>query len=146
MDFKILSRVLLLCFLFSSTLISAVPKDISFFDNKPRGLTKDFYIYRYLQEPTTTLKEAWSLLEQTSRMSMKLFHVYANKLDEPEIKKVSQCLKMKLKPLLQSDDECLSIKFSPYLATLLNKDELKKVEKRLEKYEYLKIFTCNIFK
>mgnify|MGYP003571728343 CR=1 FL=1 len=138
MDFKILSRVLLLCFLFSSTLISAVPKDISFFDNKPRGLTKDFYIYRYLQEPTTTSKEAWSLLEQTSRMSMKLFHVYANKLDEPEIKKVSQCLKMKLKPLLQSDDECLSIKFSPYLATLLNKDELKKVKKRLEKYDFSK--------
>ena len=138
MDFKTLGRVLLLCLLFSSTLFSSVPKNISFFDDKPRSLVKDFYIYRYLKEPSTTSKKAWKLLEQTSRMSMKLFHVYANKLDEPGIKKVSQCLKMKLKPLLKSDDECLAIKFSPYYATLISKEELKKVEKRLEKYDVSK--------
>jgi soluble lytic murein transglycosylase len=138
MGFKILSRVLLLCSIFSSTLFAEVPKDISFFDDKPRGLSKDFYIYRYLKKSTTTSKEAWSLLEQTSRMSMKLFHAYAKRLDEPGIKKVSQCLKMKLKPLLKSDNECLAIKFSPYYATLISKDELKKVEKRLEKYDISK--------
>jgi len=135
MGFKTLSRVFLLCFLFSSSLFSSVPKDISWFDDKPRGLAKDFYIYRYLQKPTTTSKEAWKLLEYTSRMSMKLFHAYAKKLDDEGIKKVSKCLKMKLEPLLKSDDECLAIKFSPYYATLLDKDELKKVEARLKKYD-----------
>jgi len=138
MDFKSISKVLLLCFFFSSALFAEVPKDLSFFNDKPRGLSKDFYIYRYLQKPTTTSKEAWKLLEQTSRMSMKLFHAYANKLDDPGFKKVSKCLKMKLKPLLKSDDECLAIKFSMYDATKLNKEELKKVEKRLAPYDISK--------
>ena len=150
MDFKTSSRVLLLCFLFSSTLFSEVPKDISFFNDKPRGISKDFYIYRYLKKPSTTSKEAWKLLGLTSRMSMKLFYAYANKLDEPGIKKVSKCLRMKLKPLLQSDDECLAIKFSPYLATQLSKEELKNVEKRLAKYKISKslhvIYSDNPFK
>ncbi len=138
MGFNTLGRVLLLCLLLSLTLFAQVPKDISFFDDKPRGLSKDFYIYRYLKKPTTTSKEAWKLLEQTSRMSMKLFHVFANRLDDPGIKKVSQCLKMNLNTLLKSDDECLAIKFSLYDATKLDKEELKKVEKRLAQYEISK--------
>ncbi|WP_024955549.1 lytic transglycosylase domain-containing protein [Sulfurospirillum arcachonense] len=139
MHFRILSRGLFLCLLFSSALFSATPKDLSFFDDKPRGIAKDFYIYRYLQKPTTTPKEAWKLLEQTSRMSMKLFHAYAAKWNEPEITKISKCLKMKLKPLLETnDDECLAIKFSPYLATKISKDELKSIEKRLSQYDISK--------
>lgn len=150
MDFKNFSRVLLLCFLFSSTLFSGVPKDLSFFDDKPRGLAKDFYIYRYLKQPTTTPEEAEKLLELTSRMSMKLFHVYANKLDDSGFKKVSKCLKMDLKTLLQSDDECLAIKFSLYYATKLDKGELQKIEKRLINYDISKslhvIYSDNPFK
>ena len=138
MGFKTLSRVFILCILFSVTLFALVPKDLSFFNDKPRGIAKDFYIYRYLQKPTTTPEEAEKLLEMTSRMSMKLFHAYAKRLNEPGFTKVSKCLKMKLKPLLKSDDECLAIKFSPYYATLLSKDELKNVEKRLSKYNISK--------
>jgi len=52
MGFKTLGRVLLLCLLLSPTLFAEVPKNISFFDDKPRGLSKDFYIYRYLKKPT----------------------------------------------------------------------------------------------
>jgi soluble lytic murein transglycosylase len=146
MGFKTSGRVLLLCLLFSTFSFSAVPSDLSFFDDKPRSLVKDFYIYRYLKKPTTTSKEAWKLLEQTSRMSMKLFHAYAQKLNEPGIKKVSKCLKMDLDSLLKSDDECLAIKFSPYYATKLNKEELKIVEKRLQNYEdsnYLHVIYSN---
>ena len=138
MHFKTIGKVVLLCLIFNSYLFSSVPKDLSFFDDKPRGLTKDFYIYRYLKKPTTTSEEAWKLLELTSRMSMKLFHEYAKKLDDPGIKKVSKCLKMKIKPLLKEDDECLAIKFSIYAATKLNKEELKKVEQRLNNYNISK--------
>lgn len=138
MQFKIIGRTLLLCLLFSSALFSSAPKDLSFFNDKPRGIAKDFYIYRYLKKPTTTSEEAWKLLEMTSRMSMKLFHAYAAKLDEPGIKRVSQCLKMKLKTLLKEDDECLAMKFSIYSATKLSKDELINIEQRLSKYDVSK--------
>ena len=138
MGFKCLGRVLILCLIFSSFSLASVPKDISFFDDKPRGVVKDFHIYRYLTETNASSEDAWKLLEMTSHMSMKLFHAFADKLDEPHAKKVSKCLKMKLEPLLQSDDECLAIKFSPFLATKLNKEELKSVEKRLEQYDISK--------
>ncbi len=138
MGFKSLSRVLLLCCVLTITLFANTPKDLSFFDDKPRSLVKDYYIYRYLKKPTTTSDEADKLLGQTSRMSMKLFHAYAKKLDDPAFKKVSKCLKMKLKPLLKSDDECLAIKFSIYSATKLDKKELKDVERRLNKYKISK--------
>lgn len=128
----------MLCFILSSQLFSAVPKDLSFFDDKPRSIAKDFYIYRFLQKPSTTSKEAWELLGQTNRMSMKLFHAYANKIDEPGIKKVSKCLKIDLKSLLKSDDECLAIKFSLYSATKLSKEELIQIEQRLAQYKIAK--------
>ncbi|MBL0686492.1 MAG: lytic transglycosylase domain-containing protein [Sulfurospirillum sp.] len=138
MQFNIFFRVILLYLFLSSTLVSGTPNNIHFFDDKPKSLVKDFYIYRYLQKSTTTSSEAWKLLEQTNHMSMKLFHAYANKLDEPGVKKVSRCLKMKLEPLLKSDNECLAIKFSPYYATLMDKKKLKEVKKRLSKYEISK--------
>ena len=138
MDFKISGRIFFFCLLFATSLFASAPTDLSFFQDKPRGIAKDFYIYRYLKKPTTTSKEAWKLLAMTSRMSMKLFHTFAKKLDDPGITKVSKCLKMKLPVLLKQDDECLAIKFSMYSATKLSKKELKKVEKRLRPYEISK--------
>ncbi len=138
MGFKTIGRGLLLCLLFSTSLLSGVPKNISWFDDKPRGIARDFYIYRYLQKPSTTPKEAEKLLELTSHMSMKLFHAFANRLKEPGFTKVSKCLKMQLKSLLKSDDECLAIKFSLFNATQIDKDELKNIEKRLSTYKISK--------
>ncbi len=134
MGFNSTGRGLILFLIFASNLFGSVPKDLSFFDDKPRSLTKDFYIYRYLKEPTTTSKEAEKLLGMTSRMSMSLFHAFAKKIDDEGFKKVSKCLKMKLKPLLNSDNECLAIGFNLYNATKLDKNELKKVEKKLADY------------
>jgi len=138
MDFKIIGRIFFFCLLICTSIFASAPTDLSFFQDKPRGIAKDFYIYRYLKKPTTTSKEAWKLLGMTSRMSMKLFHAYAKRLDDPGIKKVSKCFKMKLPTLLKQDDECLAIKFSMYSATKLSKKELKKVEQRLLPYKISK--------
>jgi len=148
--FKNLCRAVLLCSSILTTLFANTPKDLSFFNDKPRSIAKDYYIYRYLKKPTTTSSEAQKLLGQTSRMSMKLFHAYAQKIDEPNFKKVSKCLKMKLQPLLKSDDECLAIKFSIYNATKVDKKTLKSIEKRLKQYKISKslhvLYSKNPFK
>jgi len=138
MHFKTIGIITLLCLLFPLLLVASAPKDILFFDDKPNGTAKDFYIYRYLKKPSTTSKEANKLLEMTNYMSMKLFHAFANNIDDKGMKKVSKCLKMKLAPLLKSDDECLAIKFSMYYATKLSKSELKSVEHRLSQYKISK--------
>ncbi len=133
-----LSRLALLTLFCSSLLFSSAPKDISFFDDKPRGVIKDFHIYRFLKESNATSDEAWRLLPKTNRINRKLLYVFADKLDDPSMEKLSKCLRMKLTPLLKSDDVCLAIRFSIYHATLLNKNELKKIEKRLAKHNISK--------
>ncbi len=135
MHFKTLGKAIMLCLLFSTQLFSQAPKDISFFYDKPKGVVKDFHIYRYLKESNVPPYEAWELFWMTNRINTRLLHALAKRLDAPGMKKLSKCLKMRLKPLLKSDDECLAIKFSIYHATLLSKDELRKVKQRLKKHD-----------
>ena len=134
MHFNLFSRVFLLCFL-PLILFAKVPENLSFFEDKPKSIAKDYYIYRYLQKDSTTSQEAWKLLEHVNRMNLKLFHAFASKIDEPNFKRTSQCLKMKLNELLKQDDVCLAIGFSIYDATKLEKKELKNIEKRLKPYK-----------
>jgi len=133
-----IGKALLLCLLLSISTYAIVPKNISFFKDKPRGLAKDFYIYKYLKKSSTSSKDANKLLGYTSRMSMKLFHAFATKIDDPEWRRTSKCLKMKLKTLLKQDTSCIAIKFSTYLATKLNKKELKNIKIKLKDYKVSK--------
>lgn len=135
MLYKKIGKVLLLCLLASSA-YAKIPTDISFFQNKPRGVVKDFYIYRYLNTPTCTQEEAWSLLAQASSMSMKLFYAFANKLGDDGIKKAARCMQLKTLDLLStSDNECIAIGLSTYEATTLPKPLLKKLVPRLAPYK-----------
>ena len=128
MHFNLFLGVILICF---TPLFAKVPNDLSFFEDKPRSIAKDYYIYRYLQKNSTTSSEAWKLLEMSQHMSLKLFHAFASRIDDPNFKKTSKCLKMKLGELLKQDDECLAIGFDLYDATKLNTKTLKSIEKRL---------------
>ena len=128
MHFNLFLGVILICF---TPLFAEVPNDLSFFEDKPRSIAKDYYIYRYLQKNSTTSSEAWKLLEMSQHMSLKLFHAFASRIDDPNFKKTSKCLKMKLGELLKQDDECLAIGFDLYDATKLNTKTLKSIEKRL---------------
>lgn len=136
MLFKTLGKAFLLCLIFAHISYAGVPKDISFFDDKPRSIAKDFYIYRYLNSEHCSSSDAWKLLEQTSRMTYKLFHTFASKLEDKGFSKVSACLKMKTKELLESDDkDCIAIGLSVYEAKELDKELLAKLAKKLEPYK-----------
>jgi soluble lytic murein transglycosylase len=124
----------LLCLMISVPLFASLPQDISFFDDKPRGIAKDFYILRYLESTTCSKEDAWKLLEQISRMNLKLFHALANKLDDEDIKKVSSCMKMPTKELLKEDRDCIAIGLSAYEATTLDKKTLTQISTLLEPY------------
>ncbi|WP_458701241.1 lytic transglycosylase domain-containing protein [Sulfurospirillum sp. 1307] len=139
MHFKLKSRVITILCLFPILLLAQTPKDLSFFEDKPKSIAKDYYIYRYLKKDSTTSTEALKLLEMTSRMSTKLFHAFASKIDEPNFKKASKCMKMKLDKLLKSDDECLAIGLSLYDATKLDKKTLKDIETKLNQYDISKL-------
>jgi len=72
--FGLLSSLCLCCQLFASE-----PITLKFFEDKPRSLAKDFYIYEYLQRDETTPKEAKALFGQVHTMNMRFFHLFAKK-------------------------------------------------------------------
>lgn len=134
---KILGRVaFLLCFVFLQISFAQTPKDTSFFKDKPNGVAKDFYIYRYLNSSWCTKEDAWKLLAHTNRMSTKLFHAFAKKLDAKGILHDSKCMKMKTIPLLETKDkECIALGLSVYEGTKLEKRLLRLISKMLEPYK-----------
>lgn len=133
-----LFRIFAIAIAYCSFTFGAVPDSITFFEDKPRGVAKDFHIYRYLKEAHPSPKEAWKLLEHTNKMSMKLFHAFANRLGEPGFKKVSTCMKMKLADLLKSDTTCIAIGLSMYEATKLPKAKIKMLQNKLQNYDIAK--------
>lgn len=135
MHSNILRKAIVLCFLFLHVSFASVPKDISFFADKPSGIAKDFYIYEYLQSENASKEDAQKLLEQTSYMSLKLFHQFAKKLEDEGISKVSNCMSMETKTLLAEDRDCIAIGLSVYEATLLEKKRLQELAQELSLYK-----------
>lgn len=136
MPFKKSFFTLFLCFLPLHVSFASTPKDISFFEDKPKSVAKDFYIYEYLNSEFCSREDAWKLLEHASRMNWKLFHAFASKLDDEGIKKASLCILMKTEELLKDGDrDCIAIGLSVYEATKLDKSLLAKLSKKLAPYK-----------
>ncbi|MDD2382980.1 MAG: lytic transglycosylase domain-containing protein [Sulfurospirillaceae bacterium] len=114
-------------FVFITTLTSFAgePLNFTFFEDKPQCLAKDFYIYSYLEQNTTTPEEAKELFGMVYMMNIRFFNLFAQKMDNEDFKKISKCLKMDITALLKEDKECLSIGISISKATSLPKSQLK---------------------
>lgn len=139
MLYKKYGKGFLLCFFltfFFTFLHAKTAQNLAFFHDKPRSVTKDFYIYEYLKSPQCTKQDAQELLTQTFSMSTKLFYAFADKLQDEGIKKAADCMKMKTTDLLSTlDNECIAIGLSVYDATTLPKPLLKKLAQRLTSYK-----------
>ncbi len=114
-----------LVFLAALTLSASTPLSLTFFQDKPQCLAKDFYIYTYLEQNTTTPQEAKELFGMVNTMNMRFFYLFAEKMDNEDFKKIAKCLKMEVTPLLKEDEECLSIGMNISKATSLPKSQLK---------------------
>jgi len=109
------------------------PVNFAFFDDKPRSLAKDFYIYEYLQQETTTPKEAKALFGMVHTMNVRFFHLFAKKMDNLEYKKISKCMDLDVTALMKEDDECLNIGINIAKVTSLSKGQLKLIKPRLKR-------------
>ena len=132
-----LSRIFIsLCL--SLPLLASDPITFSFFQDKPRSLAKDFYIYEYLQRDETTPKEAKALFGQVHTMNMRFFHLFAKKMDNQDYKKISKCVDLDVTSLLKEDNECFNIGISLNKISALPKSQLPLIAQRLNKNSDLK--------
>ena len=116
---------LFFCLCICIDLFADEPVNFAFFDDKPRSLAKDFYIYEYVQRDETSPKEAKALFGMVHTMNIRFFHLFAKKMDNVEYKKISKCMDLDVTALLKEDDECLNIGINISKVTSLAKGQLK---------------------
>lgn len=126
-------KKLFFIFFIFSLLLYAKPLNFDELLKKPQSLVKDYYIYRLLQDNSTTNNQAQILYEQTTRMSSKLFNAFALKMTNNEtIQKEYMCKKMSAKELLENDEECILMRISPSLVYNLDAKTRIDLAKKLE--------------
>jgi len=81
---------------------------LQFLESKPRGLAKDYYIWRFLDQKITP-KEAQRALELTQHVNYKILRRYILKSKNPHLKKILRCLGTPSYKLLQVDAECAAL-------------------------------------
>lgn len=113
-------------------LLATEPVTLAFFQDKPRSLAKDFYIYEYLQREETTPKEAKTLFGMVHTMNMRFFHLFAKKMDNPDFKKISKCVDLDVNALLKEDTECFNIGITLNKISALPKSQLPLVASKLK--------------
>jgi len=132
---------LLLGLLISLHLGASEPINLTFFQDKPRSLAKDFYIFEYLKRDETTPKEADALFGQVHTMNMRFFNLFAKKMDNVEYKKIAKCVNLDVMSLLKEDDECLNIGINLPKITSLPKSQLDLIKPRVQSKELVKLIT-----
>ena len=123
---------LFLCLCVCVDLFADDSVNFNFFEDKPRSLAKDFYIYEYLQRDETTPKEAKALFGMVHTMNIRFFHLFAKKMDNADYKKISKCIDLDVNALMKEDDECLNIGINTSKVTSLSKSQLKLIKPRLK--------------
>lgn len=131
----------LFCLLAFSPLLANEGVDFSFFKDKPQSLAKDFYMYEYLQSDKATPAEAKALFGMVHTMNLRFFHLFAKKMDNPEFKKISQCLDLDITSLMKEDDACLNIGINAAKLTSLPKSQLAYIKPRIQNKTLTKLIS-----
>jgi soluble lytic murein transglycosylase len=124
----LLTTIVLLSVLFAN----AEEITLDWLKDKPRTYAKDFYIWQYLKQDITP-DEAIIALGQANNVNNKLFYSYARKLKHDETTAVMQCMRAKIKNLINTNADCLEVGLSVYQITKLNSNQLEKVQSTLGK-------------
>jgi soluble lytic murein transglycosylase len=104
--------------------LDASSLNLDFFNDKPKSLTKDFYISQFLDQGVSD-KEAEILLPQVKNLNPKLFKKFAKHIDA--FKRKAYCQSLNKEAFLGKSHECVAIGLTFYKATKLPPSLLKKI-------------------
>ncbi|MDY0365737.1 MAG: transglycosylase SLT domain-containing protein [Arcobacteraceae bacterium] len=142
------SLLLSLSFLFVQADLLYKELKIEDLQELPRSLTKDFYIWQYLNQDISS-DEADLALAEIKYMNNNLFYRYAKKQDNDETYAVAQCMQANAKDLLDQSDDCIVTGLSYGKALSLNFNEIDLIIDKLSlnyplKAESLKVINSSL--
>ncbi len=107
---------------------------LDFLEDKPRSLTKDFYISQYLDQNTTPT-QVKQLLGDVKNMNWKLFYKFANKIDDFSFERITYCKKLPASLFEGKDSDCVKVGLTPYKATKIEPKKLDAIANAIT-YKY----------
>ncbi len=105
---------------------------ISWLKEKPKSITKDFYIWQYLKQKNITPSQSLEAISQVKYMNNKIFYEFAKKFNHDETYAVAQCMRAKTKSLINQPVDCIRVGLSIYDATKLSYDDLDSIYERIK--------------
>jgi len=145
-----IKKIFFVCSLSFFVYGDVIPSDITldFIKQHPRSITKDFYIWQYLNQDITP-QEAVIALSEVNSMNNNLFFRYAKKSGHDETYAVAQCMQASAKDLLEQNDHCIEAGLSYPKALGLNYSELNLIADKLStnyllKAEALKVINSSL--
>ncbi|RXJ87599.1 lytic transglycosylase domain-containing protein [Arcobacter sp. CECT 8985] len=121
---------------------------LNWLKDKPKSITKDFYILQYLKSDITP-NQALTALSMVNYVNRKIFFEFAKKFKDDETLAVAQCMRASAKELISTYDDCVKVGLSLYGATKLSQTQLNQaVQLVQDKYpnfaQQLKIISSSI--
>jgi soluble lytic murein transglycosylase len=98
---------------------------IDWLENKPRGVYKDFYIWRFLNQSDTNSSDALKAIGMSRNINYKILDSYTKYIEHTEFKDTILCRKADGMELFQSGStDCMATGLTPYKATKIDYDIL----------------------
>lgn len=108
---------------------------LDFLNDKPRSVTKDFYIWQFLDQDISE-NEALEALSQVQNVNNNIFFRFAKKFGHDETYAVAQCMQAQSKDLVEQSSDCIEVGLSYTKALELDFDSLNIIKEKLnDKYK-----------
>lgn len=116
---QFLNNVVLFSLLLVAPLSSNEAITLNWLEDKPRSVTKDFYIWQFLQQDITPDEAAYALGE-AKNVNFILFTNYAKKFKHDETYAIVECVNAQAVDLIHTSSDCLAVGLTPTKAITLD--------------------------
>ncbi|MDD7567405.1 MAG: lytic transglycosylase domain-containing protein [Helicobacter sp.] len=126
-----------LAFVLSCSSLLGTNITLEFLESKPKGLARDFYIWRFLSNENTSLQEATKAYELINRKNPKLIALMKKKGTPHQLPREFFCKSLNIETLLKEDIECISYGLQLSQIPSLPKRELETLKKAVQENKSL---------
>lgn len=102
-----MKRIFALLFALSNTIFSQTHITLEFLESKPKGLARDFYIWQFLSNESTSLEEATKAYNMIHRRTSKLNSLMSAKGKVNELPRNLYCQSLSFEKLKKQDKDCI---------------------------------------
>lgn len=128
-----MKKLIWLFLAFITPLLSQERITLDYLKSQPAGITRDFYIWVFLQQDKIAPKEASEAYKLAHRKNPQLFGAYYKKGDNKTLSRKTICQRMEVSQLIKQEPSCIANALTLKKADSLDKKTLANLAKKVQK-------------